>query len=273
MTFNPRTLGARCDECPWGCQTPVPPKRAVGLGFSGSPSLIVLAETPGETETERGEPLVGQTGQLFQEILEFLHIPLDQIHKTNAALCQPPEDATEVDYARAVECCHPRLRLELSEFAGKTRTVLAYGNWATRAAIGQAKAADWFGPPTQDTSGLGLGFNVVTSPHPAVALPHREPHMGQAVAEFTRRAWRDSQGLLESWDWGRIVTDADGDEAVLAAIEELWQAPHLGIDVETTRAPKGREQHEFESWSKKLYNLGAGSRRLGLSVSIKWYSD
>lgn len=266
--IDARALGSQCDLCPLKGREPVPPKYA-----ASHPRLIVLAERPGAEEELRGEPLVGETGQFFEQILEYLGIPLEEIHKTNAFLCQPPWGTLEPDLIEAQRCCHPRLVRELAPFEGKVPTILAYGKYAVRAANGGAKqVSDYFGPPIPATA-LGLKFDVIASYHPAFALPHRSPQYGGVVTEFTRRAWAHATEGPATWEWSRTVTDVDGEAAVLEAIEQLYKAPHAGVDVETTKfQDKKREQHELQNWGQRLYNVGAASRQLGIAVSSTWYA-
>ena len=62
-----RALGANCDACPLaGTCNPVPPETHF------DPELIILAESPGSTEVDKGRPLVGEIGHLFDKMLEAM---------------------------------------------------------------------------------------------------------------------------------------------------------------------------------------------------------
>jgi len=78
----------KCSACRLraGCTQVVCP-----IGQYISPALVVCAESPGSTENETGEPLIGPAGQCFREVMRKTKI----LKRTNTLLlnvlnCQPP---------------------------------------------------------------------------------------------------------------------------------------------------------------------------------------
>ena len=87
MEYEPRLHGARCDECILRTARtgdPVPPESYPDA------AIAVVAEAPGEEEVRYGRPLIGPSGREEMAALAGLGLRREQIHWTNALLCQPP---------------------------------------------------------------------------------------------------------------------------------------------------------------------------------------
>ena len=134
MTYDPRTCGALCDECPLQGRTVVPPETRPGV------TLAVVAEAPGEQEEKLKRPLVGPSGREFEKALRSGGMRRADCHLTNALLCRPPDNdlrglitrinklnREELAEAKAedrkpelikspLECCGPRLQAEIARF-------------------------------------------------------------------------------------------------------------------------------------------------------------
>lgn len=74
-------------------------------------SLAIVGEGPSSEEMVQGWPFVGPSGKLLQQVFDAAGIDRHSIWITNALLCQRPYDPAKL--AKAVECCQPRLKLEL----------------------------------------------------------------------------------------------------------------------------------------------------------------
>lgn len=79
-----------CNACHMrsGCQQVVPP-----VGAFSNPILLIVAEAPGQSEDECGEPLCGPAGQLLREVLRGTKI----LNRSNTVLsnvmkCRPPKN-------------------------------------------------------------------------------------------------------------------------------------------------------------------------------------
>lgn len=71
------------------------------VGGSGSlrPKLMVVAEAPGEVEEQYGKPLVGPTGEVFDELLQAAGIDRSEVYITNVCKYRPPNN----DFKRLYE--------------------------------------------------------------------------------------------------------------------------------------------------------------------------
>lgn len=58
---------------------------------------LVIAEAPGEKEFEKGKPLVGPAGEVFDELLRKADIPRDGLTIINCINCQPPKNVFPTD--------------------------------------------------------------------------------------------------------------------------------------------------------------------------------
>ncbi|UOF79513.1 DNA polymerase [Bacteriophage sp.] len=253
-----RTLGAGCDDCPANGRNPVPPL----LATAGHPRLIVLLEAPAEAEDLKGKPAVGPTGALFDRVAKKVGLKREECHITNAALCRT-DGLSDAEARAATERCHSRLLKEL-EAIPLSVPILAMGTFALRACNGGEKIFEWAGARAQATR---LGREMLPSIHPAYALPHRYPLYVEALWRWMRKAVALIDGVYPEWQPPRVVTDRDGDAAIIAALRELHHAPTLGVDVET---PMIKSPEEWPEKAKQLLNIGVGSKKLELAVCITW---
>jgi DNA polymerase len=58
---------------------------------------LVIAEAPGERESQEGQPLVGDAGQEFNSLLESARIPRDGLTIINCLNCRPPHNFFPTD--------------------------------------------------------------------------------------------------------------------------------------------------------------------------------
>src|ERR1035438_1691402 len=58
---------------------------------------LVIGEAPGEKESEKGQPLVGPAGQVFDSLLEEAGILRDGLTIINCLNCRPPDNVFPTD--------------------------------------------------------------------------------------------------------------------------------------------------------------------------------
>ncbi len=80
--FDPRLLGARCDECPLSDCRPVPPE-----GPEDAP-IIFVGEAPGRQEVISGRPFVGPSGVELDRLLKENGLRRSEVKISNAILCR-----------------------------------------------------------------------------------------------------------------------------------------------------------------------------------------
>ncbi len=142
---------AKPDGCR-GC-----PLEFLGTGFArtdgtGSSGILVVAEALGEEEADKGLPLVGQTGQLFNRMLSRITDPTtgqplhrDQFLLSNVVNCRPPNNhLVKSPYEQgAVDHCRPYLEETIRRF--KPKAILAMGATALRWFTGYSTVKEWRG--------------------------------------------------------------------------------------------------------------------------------
>lgn len=118
---DPRSWGARCDDCPLRGQKPV-----LGDGKLNA-KLAVIGEAPGREEEDRGIPFVGKSGESMTEALERNGTSRSAVWIDNAVACFPPGGDMKAFIQRSkketkaaakvwnnpVDCCRPRLYFAL----------------------------------------------------------------------------------------------------------------------------------------------------------------
>lgn len=166
-----------CQACGL-CQTR---KQAVpGVGHPQA-QWMVVGEGPGEQEDAQGEPFVGRSGQLLDDMLGALGLgrqdgPAEQqVFIANTVKCRPPGNRNPSPEELAA--CAPFLRRQLELV--KPRVVLALGRYAAQALLNTEAA---IGSLRRRVHRLPDGTPVVVSYHPAYLL--RQP-LEKA------RAWED----------------------------------------------------------------------------------
>ena len=131
--------------------------------------IMVIAEAPGQKESELGIPLVGPTGQLVQEIFDSCGARWDAIYKTNVVKYQPPfNDFSKlnligVDLAKSIEELWEN---EIRKI--RPNVIIAMGNEALKAVAGKDGILKWRGSIILANDGI---TKVVPTVHPAALYP------------------------------------------------------------------------------------------------------
>ena len=186
MTCDPRSLGAKCDECPLReISQPVPTEQNNGSQF------VVVGDYPGENEEREGRPFVGPNGSMMQSTFGSLGLKRRDANWTNVVLCRPPEsdmnrfleklrkrnrEIVKENIVRTsqhvpplplvptpMECCAPRLWNEVMAFD----KVLAVGGLATKVVFNSTISVMAVrGSPTE-LDRFGKTLKVVPTLHPS----------------------------------------------------------------------------------------------------------
>lgn len=137
-----------CPGCPFGG-----PK----VGGRGDPNstFVIIGESPGKQEVEKGLPFVGPSGKVLDSALNRhkLHpIATPEPWIMNAMQCYPgdAEGKDETRMVQAINACRQRVLEEIN--AHPRRVVLALGAWALRSLAGN--------PDLKITAERGKVFNI-----------------------------------------------------------------------------------------------------------------
>lgn len=267
--YDPRKHGAECDQCPLNGHKAVGPRAAE----SGHPRLVVVTESPSETDVIHGEPLVGRAGDLFDKALDLENIPRHQLHVTHAVACRPPAKISPTEWKQALKCCRPRL---FGEVASSNAPILALGAKAQQTLTNKANIFDWMGAPEDgvawkrdgkvwrplkrqpDPPADALRFDtrrILSTLHPAYCL--MSPAYTPVFRKHLRRAWWLANDKLPEWKWPEeYVDDNKATQDALSAI--LIGSSEVSVDIETNKNAKNR------------YILNVGIADKTRAVSITW---
>ena len=91
--------------------------------------LLFVGEGPGAEEDRLGQPFVGRSGKLLDQlVLEEMGLTRDQFHIANVVKCRPPGNRDPLP--DEIAACNPWLERQLELIAPKV--VITLGNFATR---------------------------------------------------------------------------------------------------------------------------------------------
>ena len=91
--------------------------------------LLFVGEGPGAEEDRLGQPFVGRSGKLLDQlVLEEMGLTRDQFHIANVVKCRPPGNRDPLP--DEIAACNPWLERQLELIAPEV--VITLGNFATR---------------------------------------------------------------------------------------------------------------------------------------------
>ena len=150
-----------------------------GVGDEQADWLFV-GEGPGAEEDARGEPFVGQSGKLLDNMLSSIGLKRgENVYIANVVKCQPPNDRNPE--ADEIATCMPYLRQQIALI--KPKLIVALGKTAATALLGHDAPLGSLRGTTHDFYGTPL---IITY-HPAYLL--RSP--GEKA-----RAWQDLKSAI-----------------------------------------------------------------------------
>jgi uracil-DNA glycosylase family 4 len=159
-----------------------------GWGPPDAPAMLV-AEKPGWKEDQRGLPMIGPTGELFDTLLGEVGLSRRDFYITNVVKCMPPKKTPLA--LEWIEACEPWLRDQIRLL--RPRELVLCGN---------AAIARWF---PGERIGLIHGkprrtweFMVMPTYHPAAVLNADDPGVRKRLRAELVKDLRAVKGLLEA---------------------------------------------------------------------------
>jgi uracil-DNA glycosylase family 4 len=199
---------------------------------SGPPNPIgvCVAQSPGAEEAKQGTPLVGPTGEWFDEELTQAGLPRARLQLINAIACLPSLGAGENDMRRAAQACKPVFDAQLV----KGVPTLAMGKWAHYALTGRDKGV------LKIRGFVDYERKQITTWHPTYAAWHNPYEWGAFTVDLQRFA-RLIRGKLRPRPHSLLTnpTRADVDRLVADAKGKV------SLDIET------RPESAAEPWTGK----------------------
>lgn len=158
-------------------------KVVFGVGNPDS-ALMLVGEGPGHEEDLRGEPFVGRSGRLLDQLVrEELGLDRSGCYIANCVLCRPPGNRDP--RPQEIEACRPYLDGKIDLI--RPKVVVTLGNFATRRLLDTSAGI-------KSLRGRVYPFRtgvVVPTYHPSAALRSG----GQVVAEMRADLIRAKEAL------------------------------------------------------------------------------
>lgn len=148
----------------------------------GSPysELVFVGEAGGRTENETGEPFVGRSGKLLDNMIKAMGFNRDDVYITNICRCSPPNNRKPTP--QEMDACKPFLIKQLDIV--KPKVIVALGATAIEGLCGK-------GYGVLKRRGKWEKYNnipVLPTIHPAGCL--RNP-------EWKKLVWQDLRNVLK----------------------------------------------------------------------------
>ena len=250
-------------------------------GPSTAPVLLV-GESPGETEAKEGRPFIGLAGKLLDRLLRGAGLDRGTFRVTNTICCQPPKNYLSGSpwEIKAIASCAPLLEEEIKKSA--PRVIVALGNIAFRRLTGLSGISRYRGFPIRHSSGSW----VLPTYHPSFLLPRKGQKesaklTGLVLMDLLRAVEIARDGFHPSDS--HYVLDPRPDSAAIWATEfenALYrgEAKYLSWDIETPGKLKTKDEEDLDSddedsddgiWSTQIIRIGF-SYRPGSALSIPW---
>jgi DNA polymerase len=141
--------------------------------------IVFIGEGPGRDEDLAGEPFVGRSGRLLDQLIgEELGLSRKDCYIANVVKCRPPNNRDPLP--DEVECCRHFLEDQLAAIAPPV--VVTLGNFATRALLNTTEGVTRLRGRSFD---YGAGILVPTF-HPAAALRGGGVVLAQMRADLVR---------------------------------------------------------------------------------------
>lgn len=145
--------------------------------------LVFVGEAPGREEDLKGEPFVGEAGQLLTKIIQAMGFERDQVYICNVLKCRPPGNRNP--HHEEVESCGPFMLRQVKAIA--PTVIVGLGTFAVQTLLQSKEPISRLRGHFHDYHGIPL----MPTFHPAFLL--RNP-------EKKREVWADMQQVMRLLD-------------------------------------------------------------------------
>jgi DNA polymerase len=157
-------------------------------------ALLFVGEGPGEQEDAQGEPFVGRSGSILDEVLRDHGLARADVRITNAVKCRPPgnRDPTGEELAN----CRGYLEAEIA--AVDPAVIVALGKVPSEHLLGRTVAVTGEAGSVERATLGGAGRDVLICVHPAASLydPSQRETLERAIATAATMAGSGDQSRL-----------------------------------------------------------------------------
>ena len=165
-----------CQLCPLGATRT---KFVFGVGNPNA-DLMLIGEAPGKNEDLRGEPFVGQAGQLLDKILTAINLSREEVYIANVLKCRPPNNRDPLKSES--DTCQPYLKQQIELI--KPKLILALGRVSGAWLLGEDLALKDMRNKTYRYNGI----EMMVTYHPAALLRN---------SNWKRPCWEDMQKVRD----------------------------------------------------------------------------
>lgn len=148
----------------------------------GNPNarVVFVGEAPGRDEDLKGEPFVGEAGQLLTKIIQAMGFSRDDVYICNVLKCRPPDNRNPLP--PEIDACRPFLLRQVK--AVDPEVVVALGTFAAQTLLRTREPISHLRGRFHDYHGIPL----MPTFHPAFLL--RNPAM-------KREVWNDMKAVMK----------------------------------------------------------------------------
>jgi DNA polymerase len=143
-------------------------------------SVVFVGEAPGRDEDIKGEPFVGEAGQLLTRIIQAMGFARDEVYICNVLKCRPPKNRDP--QPEEISACGAFMLRQVLAIA--PRAIVALGTFAAQTLLGTKAPISKLRGTFHDYHGIPL----MPTFHPAFLL--RSP-------EMKRQVWEDMQQVMK----------------------------------------------------------------------------
>ena len=150
-----------------------------GVGNENS-DIVFVGEAPGREEDLKGEPFVGEAGQLLTKIIQAMGFTREDVYICNVLKCRPPNNRNP--QKEEIEACQPFLLRQLQALSPKI--IIALGTFAAQTLLQTSTPISQLRGHIHDYHGIPL----MPTFHPAFLL--RNPAKKREVWDDMKVALR-----------------------------------------------------------------------------------
>lgn len=160
------------------------PNYVAGQGPVGGSDIMAIAEAPGAVEDEYRRPLIGPTGDLFDDLCREAGFSRDSIYVTNVVKYRPPDNNFKRLHEIGVNLPEQVSKLWDEIRHVKPKVILALGEQSLRATTGKSGITNYRGSILLANDGY---TKVVPTFHPANLLYQKARSKGKGLFKY---AWK-----------------------------------------------------------------------------------
>lgn len=220
--------------------------------------VMVVGEAPGRNEDETGQPFVGDSGKMLNEMLLAAHLHPAKLFICNAVSCRPPNNKTPTK--SEIKACKKWLDYQIAMV--KPKYVLLFGNVPLESISGKKGIKKARGVPFEKN-----GIIYLPTYHPAYALrdPGQRIIIEQDISLFAKIVENKGIPREKKLNYRVVRTPLDFD-AMLAALEGT-----VSFDIETNSLnpwQRWNAKGEYEPAAITLVGCGTATGQFSIPCDL-----